>query len=247
LPTDWEDLERLVADVLEKAGLDVEHKKIIQTVRGQVEIDVYGIQRINERQFVLFCECKHWKARVPQTIVHAFRSVVQDAGANAGYIISSEGFQEGAITAAANSPIKLVNWQEFQLEFEADYFQNYFRAKLQEYVDGIVTFVEPLSPGFFLASGRLVDEDVNEFLRLKEKYVDFAFTCLAFFPYMEQFRQGESRLRLPIRQFQERTPINIPEHIAIIDDYESFLEAARQFVEEGVREFRAVLKERGST
>ena len=38
------------------------------------------------RVYTIFCECKNWKRRVPQTVTHAFRTVVAEAGAHIGYL-----------------------------------------------------------------------------------------------------------------------------------------------------------------
>jgi hypothetical protein len=196
-PDRWEDLETHVAEILIKAGLDVESPRSIETVRGSVDVDVYAVQVVGERRLVILCECKHWRKAVPKTVVHSFRTVVQDSGAHQGYIISSAGFQKGAIEAAANSKVRPVTWQEFQAEFEADYYEHYFRQKLRADVDPILSFVEPISPGTFLASGRLPEENIQRFITLVEKYEAFGFVCLAAMQGMGSL-WGGGRLRLPL-------------------------------------------------
>src|SRR5213080_4807970 len=39
---------------------------------------------------VYLCECKFWTRPVPQEVVHAFRTVISDAGAHRGFVISHE-------------------------------------------------------------------------------------------------------------------------------------------------------------
>lgn len=119
-PDDWRDLQRQVATILSDAGMAVETEKTVQTARGHVEVDVHAEDRLRGRRYVVAVECKHWRARVPQTVIHAFRTVVSEMGANAGYLVSSSGFQSGAMTAAELTNVRLVTWEEFQAEFASD-------------------------------------------------------------------------------------------------------------------------------
>jgi hypothetical protein len=50
--------------------------------------------------------------------VHSFRTVIADMGADVGIIISANGFQRGAMAAAALTNIRLMTWEEFQQAFE---------------------------------------------------------------------------------------------------------------------------------
>ncbi len=113
-PADWHDLQVQVNKILNECGLTSEIDKKITTVRGPVKVDVYAEDSFNRPPTTYLCECKHWKSSIPKTVVHAFRTVVTDFGANWGFIISSVGFQSGAQTAASKSNVKLLTWIEFQ-------------------------------------------------------------------------------------------------------------------------------------
>ncbi len=91
--------------------------KHIETARGCVDIDVYAVDKTHAPELTYLCECKHWDRRVPQTVVHAFRTVVQDYGSNVGFVISKKGFQKGAFETVKNTNIRLVDWNEFQNTF----------------------------------------------------------------------------------------------------------------------------------
>jgi len=121
MPDGWRDLQSAVARVLQECGFAVEVEKVIHTVRGQVEIDVWAHETVKGRTYETLCECKLWKSSIPQNIVHAFRTVVADAGANVGYIVTSTGFQSGAFAAADLTNLRLVSWAEFQTELEASW------------------------------------------------------------------------------------------------------------------------------
>lgn len=60
---------------------------------------------------------------MPKSVVHSFRTVITDYGANFGYIISKSGYQVGAFQAAENSNIKLLTWEELMSLFEQKWLE----------------------------------------------------------------------------------------------------------------------------
>src|SRR5215510_13924373 len=117
-PNHWRDLQSQVARILNECGFTVEIEKTVKTVRGNVELDVYAKETVDGRRYSIICECKRWSSRVPQEVIHGFRTVVSDIGANIGYIVSMRGFQSGAFKASELTNIELVTWEEFQSVFE---------------------------------------------------------------------------------------------------------------------------------
>ena len=81
-PEDWRGLQRDVAAILDECGFAVEVGKTVQLARGQAAVDVHAVENIGGRTHRIFCECKLWKSAVPQHVVHSFRTVVADGGAN---------------------------------------------------------------------------------------------------------------------------------------------------------------------
>src|SRR5437763_917821 len=128
IPAGWQALQQDVARILKECGFTVEVEKLLHTVRGDVAVDVYAEETVKGRRYTILCECKHWKAHVPQTVIHAFRTVVADSGGNLGYIVSSGGFQSGAFTATELSNLQLVTCEEFQKEFTESWFEHYLLA-----------------------------------------------------------------------------------------------------------------------
>ena len=234
-PATWKDLEGAVANLLTKCGLEVALGKAVPLVRGEVDVDVFARDTHSGRNVVIFCECKHWQVAVPKTVVHAFRTVVADGGADSGYIISSQGFQAGATDAAKGSNVRLRTWQSFQADFETLYVENYFRERLQQVVDSLTSFTEPISPGTFLAAGRLPESNIPAFVALQEKYASFALLCLMQAPYMEGIGK---RLELPLPEGQAKA---VPGIVAGARSYEEFLEAAEIVTAEALPAFRALL------
>ena len=117
-PTRWQELESKVAQILGECGYEVEVQKNVQLARGDVNIDVWADDHGSPSN-IIAVECKHWSTAVTKNVVHAFRTVVGDSGANTGLIVSSAGFQDGAVEAAAYSNVRLVDWDEFQEMFVA--------------------------------------------------------------------------------------------------------------------------------
>ena len=111
-PKNWRDLQDEVCRYLNEAGYIAETPKTIETVRGQVEVDVYA-ESNKELIKSFICECKYWNSPLPKEKIHAFRTVTHDSGSMLGIIISKNGFQSGAYEAAYCSNILLKDWNGF--------------------------------------------------------------------------------------------------------------------------------------
>jgi len=142
-PNTWRDLQDLVALFLNQAGYKATSPRTIELVRGKVEVDVY-IEAPDELIKCIICECKYWDTSVPQEKIHAFRTVVYDAGASLGLFISKNGFQSGAIEAAKCSNIKLMTWSEFT-ELLADRWIVTQLIKLKEKASLLSFYTDPLN------------------------------------------------------------------------------------------------------
>lgn len=118
-------------------------------------------ETIMERQYTAVFECKNWATKIPQSVVHSLRSVVDDIGANAGYIISKQGFQSGAYEVASNTNIKLLSWQEFQELFAEQWYWACF-TKLVFHCLNTTSFCSP-NPWFPEWTDYLTDAERLEF------------------------------------------------------------------------------------
>jgi len=116
-PGDWRELQAMTGQLFTEIGCEVKVGKRLEIVRGTKEIDVYARDNHATPPAVYLSECKFWKRPVPQEIVHAFRTVVSDAGAHRGFIISNAGFQQGAFEAARNTNTDLVTFTQLQEMF----------------------------------------------------------------------------------------------------------------------------------
>lgn len=235
IPADWRDLQTAVANILSESGFSVEVEKVIQTVRGRAEIDVYGQEVVEGRTYTVLCECKNWAARVPQNVIHGFRSVIADAGANLGYIISTAGFQSGALTAAEMTNVRLVTWQEFQAEFEQSWITHFLQPTLNGRLDTLWRYTEPIPPYRLL--DRLDESAQRAFIGLREAHQPF---WSALFTMFSPF------LRMPIPNLPLRARLqdvgdSVPAQVLDALGYRDLLEAALDYGEATLAQFKAVI------
>lgn len=237
-PDTWQSLQTEVGRILEECGFGVEVERKIQSARGIVEVDVYAEETVRGRKYAIVCECKHWKSRIPQTVVHGFRTVVQEVGANIGYIVSMEGFQSGAVAASDLTNLKLVTWQEFQNIFEESWFEEFFTKHIDEKLHGLMTYAEPCLPAWF---EKMSDDDKAKYFSLKEKYDLFGMIMQSLGPYSRMLRK-EPIPTLPLRARLQPDPIPgmVPDHILDETAYRELLDASVAYGETALAEFRVL-------
>jgi restriction system protein len=192
IPKSWKDLQNKVGEILQGCGFQVEIEKSIQSVRGSVEIDVYAIEEVDGRVYSVLCECKYWKNNIPQTIIHAFRTVVNDTGCNKGYIITTSKFQKGANESSFKSNVELLTWNEFQNIFFESWYSNFFYSKLNN-----VLFIKE-NYHWFDYFDNLNSDDKSLYFSIKNK-LDEAYEILDYFgiPYMT--KKGSDKIaKLPL-------------------------------------------------
>jgi restriction system protein len=245
LPDDWRGLQDQVAQILKECGFEVETEKTIETVRGTVEIDVFAEDPSQKPSVVHLCECKHWQARgVPKSVVHTFRTVVSDFGANWGFVISSGGFQSGAYEAARHSNIRLLSWEEFQELYVDRWFQRYMVSRLLDEADPLVEYTEPYNSRIFRKADALSAERKGQFRDLRKEYAPLAFLGLRMYAGGAEL---SSRPQLPLCQTstaQVLTGATIPAGILEAAALRDFLELYLRRVQEGVEAFDRVFGER---
>ena len=146
VPKDWRELQSLVALLFTGMGCTAEVEKSVHAARGFAELDVVATDMVSGHKITYVCECKLWGKPVSQHVVHGFRSVVADIGADIGIIISAKGFQRGAVAAATLTNIRLLTWGECQRTFE----DRWTAAKIREvdaYAARVVACTKKM-PGF---------------------------------------------------------------------------------------------------
>lgn len=113
-PDSWQELQDFVGKMFRECNFDTHISKKVKLIRGSKEIDVYAQDTYSEHKPIILVECKHWHTLVKQETIHSFRTVVNDFGANIGFIVSKSGFQAGCYEAIKNTNIQLVSLEELQ-------------------------------------------------------------------------------------------------------------------------------------
>lgn len=144
-PKDWQDLQDKVCIVLNQIGFEASTGKTIKTPRGQVEVDVYATDPFSIDKIIYIIECKNWENKVPQTVIHSFTTVMQETGANVGYIISKLGFQKGAFNYTQNTSIKNFTFVQFQQKYLRAWAGNYFNSEIDKAADSLIQYTEPVN------------------------------------------------------------------------------------------------------
>lgn len=194
-PENWQDLQKFTAKVFFEMGCKPEVEKTIKTVRGSVEIDVYVLDPAHTPPLILICECKYWSKRIPKHVVHSIRTVAADCGANRVYLISKEGFQKGAIEAADNSNVVLVNWLDFQKIFYSRWVQS-MTKKLYKYADIIFEYMDVFNDRMGKVDWTEENKNLHASLMLRSSIYIYANRWV---------RSGESIISFPMKTRNPKT------------------------------------------
>ena len=105
----WKKYQDEAAAFFRSLGFEAKTEEVIEGVRGKHNIDVFVVGEVHAIPFSWVVECKRWQNNIPKEKVMALISIVQDVGANRGFLLSEVGFQSGAIRAAQKSNVTLTS------------------------------------------------------------------------------------------------------------------------------------------
>ncbi|CAN7332468.1 restriction endonuclease [Acidovorax delafieldii] len=142
LPPNWRTLQDNVGRLFRNIGLDATTEVPTATPRGNVTIDVVAIDRGSVDQIKYFVECKSWGKRVPQSVVHSFVHVMQESGANIGFIVSKHGLQSGAKQFTAHTNVAGLTFLELQHRYFPIWWKRYFCPLVGDAADRLWKYVE---------------------------------------------------------------------------------------------------------
>ncbi|MDX2273591.1 MAG: restriction endonuclease [Cyanobacteriota bacterium] len=254
LPTSWRDLQERVARILNECGIDTSVEKQVTLARGRAKIDVWAYDASSVPPQTYIIECKRWFEPVPQTVVHAFRSVVGDCGANWGAIVSCNGFQSGAYEAAQYSNVRLLTWYDFLALFETAWFDRYFCRIVAEASEPLIEYTETINSRIFRKADLLSKGQHEEFKRLRSVHFSLAAICMM----MRVQANGALRLvrgdhdsimlDIPLRQGMRGAASELlgtlPNSILDADSYRILLSAIIEEVENAIASFDHLFGER---
>lgn len=114
---DWKRLQYSVCRLLNEVGLAAQEAVVLKTPRGTVEVDVFAIDELSVDKIQYIVECKNWANAIPQHVVHSFTTVMQETGANIGFIVSRVGLQAGAERYTQNTNIIGLTFEALQRRY----------------------------------------------------------------------------------------------------------------------------------
>lgn len=236
-PENWKELEETIREILEECGMDTKRGVHLDFPRGGADIDVMAVEVTDGISAITLCECKFWKNKIAQNVVHGFRTVMLEAGAHRGYIISKKGFQSGAILAAHATNIELVTYAEFQNRFFDKWIKKR-RWDIENEVGDINVYYEPLGiPGI-----NLVEDEADEarYIAVWKKYLFLGNMLIAFSPYMAQVRDiGVPPLPYDTSKMEGKG-IFVPDDVKAAAGYRELLRLLTDYARVALKELRAV-------
>lgn len=105
----WSDYQEEVAAFFRVLGLSAATNVSVQGVRTRHDVDVVVRSQHAGFDIQWLIECKAWKAPVPKEKVLALRMIVEDTGADRGFLMAESGYQSGALEAAHNANVMLTS------------------------------------------------------------------------------------------------------------------------------------------
>jgi len=117
---DWKEYQEETAQVFRAVGCEaiVNHKT--DSARGSNNIDVYVTFEQYGVKCIWIVECKYWNSNVPKEKVFALQKIVENNGADRGFIISKVGFQSGTKEAAWKTNITLTSLEDLRENLKKD-------------------------------------------------------------------------------------------------------------------------------
>ena len=144
-PKDWKDLQSGVCKIFNEIGLHAEENKLFRTPRGTISLDVFAVDPGSVDSIQYVAECKNWKNSIPQSVVHAFTTVMHEVGANIGYIISKKGIQKGAKNYLQNTNIRGITYADFQKHYLRIWIERQFCNTIWYVADALIQYTEPIN------------------------------------------------------------------------------------------------------
>jgi len=127
--SNWFVFQEDIKDHFYSIGADAETNVRVQGVRTCHDIDILVKTKFLGENVTWVVEAKYWKSKVTKAQVLTLRSIVDDIGADRGFIISVAGFQSGAFEAADNTNVKLKTFDELKTDtkglIEAEILKTY--------------------------------------------------------------------------------------------------------------------------
>ncbi|WP_440856618.1 restriction endonuclease [Pseudomonas syringae] len=110
----WYEFQEQIAEHFRTLGVSAKTNISVEGVRTFHDVDVLVSTKFLGAEITWIVEAKSWKSKVPKEKVLALRSIVDDTGADRGFLISEKGFQSGAWEAAHKTNVELVRFADLK-------------------------------------------------------------------------------------------------------------------------------------
>ena len=131
----WRDYQEKSAAFFRRLGFQSLVEEPISGARGVHVVDVLVTGKSQSIPFVWLVECKHWKTNITKEKALALIAIVQDVGADRGFLLSEKGFQPGAIRTVRKTNVtltKLANLQSDAQDSLANVEGEYLHRRYRE-------------------------------------------------------------------------------------------------------------------
>ncbi|ERB49645.1 hypothetical protein N806_00385 [Rhodococcus sp. P27] len=106
---EWMNYQLEVSRFFGDLGMKAQVDQTVRGVRTSHDIDVLVRGSYAGFDITWVVECKAWRSRIPKEKVLALRQIVDDVGADRGFIMAESGYQSGALEAALVSNVTLTS------------------------------------------------------------------------------------------------------------------------------------------
>lgn len=110
----WYDFQEEICTHFKSLGFESVTNKTLEGVRTNHNIDIFVNTKFLGQDVKWIIEAKKWKSKINKLQILALRTIVDEIGADRGFIISENGFQKGAIEATKNTNITLLTFEELK-------------------------------------------------------------------------------------------------------------------------------------
>ncbi|WP_371437559.1 restriction endonuclease [Polaromonas sp.] len=247
-PKDWRELQAGVCRLLNEIGLTAETEKALTTPRGEVEVDVYAVDQASVDKIKYIVECKNWAAAIPQTVVHAFTTVMSETGANIGFIVSQKGLQRGAEKYTDSTNIIGMTYLELQQRYFDVWWEKCFCRQVGDMADEMMDFVEPYNPRRDELAAELTPEKAERFNGLQRCFGTFCMVMtqlnMGRYTNLKEWSDRDSKLLKPPESLDEykATVLSMWSHFEWdrVTNFRDLKVMIEEIVTEAHQEFRAV-------
>ncbi|MFH7002652.1 restriction endonuclease [Flavobacterium bizetiae] len=111
---EWYQFQEDICSYFRTLGVSAETNVTIQGIRTSHDIDILVKTKFLGQDIVWVIEAKKWKSKVNKLQVLGLRTIIDDIGADKGFIISDKGFQSGAKESTLKTNVQLMTYTELK-------------------------------------------------------------------------------------------------------------------------------------